>query len=210
MSVTSMSGDGWLFDSNNFTATRPDALAAGTNYPPISVVVSVAPDAMAILTNNVFVSGGGDLVLNNNSAQSAVNVSSGLSPIQSWRTLHFGTAESSGIAADTYVATEDGMPNLLKYALGLNPTNAASFSERPSLQTFPPLSIKFRRAKDATDVTINVEATDSVMNSWSNIWTSTTNNYGDGSNAFKEVTVEDPVPSTDTIQRYLRLKVTRP
>jgi glycosidase len=210
MSVTSMNGDGWLFDSNNFTATRSDALAAGTNYPPISVAVSVAPDAMAILTNNVSVSGGDDLVLTNNSSTSAVNVSSGLSALEQWRTLHFGTAESTGTAADTYVATEDGMPNLLKYALGLDPTNAASFSERPSLQTFPPLSIKFRRAKDATDVTINVEATDGMTNAWTNIWTSATNAYGGGTNAFEERIVQDPVSETESLQRYLRLKVTRP
>ena len=120
------------------------------------------------------------------------------------------TTNNSGLAADTYVATEDGMPNLLKYALGLDPTNAAALSDRPSLQTFPPLAIKFRRAKDATDVTINVEATDGMLSAWTNIWTSATNNYGGGTNSFEELTVPDPVPATNALQRYLRLKVTRP
>ena len=78
------------------------------------------------------------------------------------------------------------------------------------MQTFPPLAIKFRRAKDASDVTIHVEATDSLMNSWSNIWTSTTNPYGGGNNFFDEVIVRDPASGTNDPQRYLRLKVTRP
>ena len=49
-----------------------------------------------------------------------------------------------------------------------------------------------------------------MMNSWSNIWTSATNNYGAGTDAFQEVIVEDPVSETESLQRYLRLKVTRP
>jgi hypothetical protein len=48
------------------------------------------------------------------------------------------------------------------------------------------------------------------MNSWSNIWTSTTNPYGGETNLFHEVIVQDPVPSTNALQRYLRLNVTRP
>jgi hypothetical protein len=162
------------------------------------------------LTNVVTVAGGGDTNTDNNSAQSIANVLLSLSPMDAWKTLHFGTAMNAGAAADTYVASEDGMPNLLKYALGLDPTNTAALADRPAMQTFPPLAIKFRRAKDASDVTIHVEATDSLMNSWSNIWTSTTNPYGGETNLFHEVIVQDPVPSTNALQRYLRLNVTRP
>ena len=170
----------------------------------------MADDAPASLTNSATVSGGGDSNPNNNTAQSVANIAPSLAPIESWRTLHFGTAESSGVAADTYVATEDGMPNLLKYALGLNPTNSASVSNRPSLEIFPPLAIKFRRARDASDVTMIVQAAEALTNSWTNIWTSTTNAYGGGSNSFEEVIVQDPLSDTNTPRRFLRLKVTRP
>jgi hypothetical protein len=170
----------------------------------------LATNTATSLTNVAAVSGGGDLNSRNNSAQSVVSVAPSLAPIDAWRTLHFGTASNSGAAADTYVATEDGMPNLLKYALGLDPTNAAELSDRPSLQTFPPLVIKFRRAKDATDVSINVEATDGMLSAWTNIWASTTNAYGAGTNTFEELTVEDPVPANSATQRYLRLRVIRP
>ena len=210
MTVTSMSGTGWTFNPTNSTVTRSDVLAAGTNYPPVTVAVSIASNAPAILTNSVTVSGGGDANNGNNSAKSVVSIGLSLAPIDAWRTLHFGTTINAGAAADTYVASEDGMPNLLKYALGLDPTNTAAPADRPAMQTFPPLAIKFRRAKDASDVTIHVEATDSLMNSWSNIWTSTTNPYGGGTNFFDEVIVLDHVSGTNDPQRYLRLKVTRP
>ncbi len=210
MEIISMGGDGWSFNPANLTATRNDSLGAGTNYPPITVAVSVATNAAAVLTNAVTLSGGGDFTTGNNAAQSVANISLSLAPLDAWRTFHFGTVLNSGTAADTSIAAGDGMPNLLKYALGLDPTNAAAISDRPAMHSFPPLAIKFRRARDASDVTIHVEATDSVKNSWSNIWTSTTNAYGGGTNFYEEVIVQDPVSGAENTQRYLRLKVTRP
>src|SRR5262249_34600258 len=39
-----------------------------------------------------------------------------ITPIESWRLAWFGTTNNSGNAADSYVNTGDGMPNLTKYA----------------------------------------------------------------------------------------------
>lgn len=50
-----------------------------------------------------------------------------LTPVEQWRLEHFGTAENSGIAADSHIASSDGMNNFTKYALGLNPTFPAPF-----------------------------------------------------------------------------------
>jgi len=209
MEIVSMTGTGWSSGSSN-AVTRSDSLVANSNYPPITVSVAVASNAASVLTNTVAVTGGGDTKTNNNTAQSIANVMLSLAPLDAWKTLHFGTTINSGAAADTYVATEDGMPNLLKYALGLNPTNTASLADRPSMHTFPPLAIKFRRAKDVTDVSINVEATDGMLSTWTNIWTSATNAYSGGTNTFEELSVQDPVPANSATQRYLRLKVIRP
>jgi hypothetical protein len=49
-----------------------------------------------------------------------------LPPIQRWRQQWFGTTNNAGNAADPFVSASDGMPNLLKYALGLNPLVAVS------------------------------------------------------------------------------------
>jgi len=210
MTVTSMSGDGWIFDAQNLSATRSDSLGAGASYPTITVGVAIAADAPNSLTNSVTLSGGSNVNSDNDTTQSVASIDPSLAPIDEWRILHFGTTSNSGAAADSHVATGDGMPNLLKYALGLDPTNAAVLSEYPALQAFPPLAIKFRRAKDASDVVINVEATDGMLNAWTNIWTSTTNAYGGGANSFEELVVQDPAPSTNAQERYLRLKVIRP
>ncbi len=47
-------------------------------------------------------------------------------PITVWRQNHFGTTSNSGNAADTADPDGDGVPNLLEYALGSVPTDAAS------------------------------------------------------------------------------------
>ncbi|HRK13536.1 MAG TPA: hypothetical protein PK490_04570 [Prosthecobacter sp.] len=47
---------------------------------------------------------------------------SGLTPIESWRQVHFGTTDNTGNAADLFDHDLDGLVNLLEYAFGLNPT----------------------------------------------------------------------------------------
>jgi len=211
MTITSMSGAGWNFNPENSTVTRSDALGAGTSYPPISIEIAVAANAAAALTNSVVVNGGGDVNGANNTAQSVAAVGSAISPLAAWRDLHFGTSENNGTAADSYVASSDGLPNLLKYALGLDPTNAASPSDQPKIAGFPPFSITFRRSRDASDITMVVQAADDLSGAWTNIWSSATNTYGGGAASFETITVDDPVPAESVSDgRFLRIKVTRP
>ena len=49
-----------------------------------------------------------------------------MTPLEKWRFQHFGTIENTGIAADDYVLTTDGLSNFTKFALGLNPSFAAA------------------------------------------------------------------------------------
>ena len=48
-------------------------------------------------------------------------VSLTLAPIATWRQTYFGTAQNSGIAANSADPQNDGIPNILAYAFGLNP-----------------------------------------------------------------------------------------
>lgn len=109
------------------------------------------------------------------------------------------------------MVTFDGLPNLMKYALGLDPTVEAGAAEQPRRSGFPPLAVSFRRARDVSDVTLAVQATDDLTGLWTNLWTSPTNAFGGGSNAFETITVTDPAPVESVPSgRFLRLNVTRP
>lgn len=70
LTPVSASGTGWTCNvaGQDLTCTRSDALAAGASYPPIALIVNVANNAPASVTNPVTVSGGGDVNPNNNSA----------------------------------------------------------------------------------------------------------------------------------------------
>jgi sugar lactone lactonase YvrE len=57
LTITAMAGSGWSCGTSS--CTRPDALAAGSSYPPISVTVGVGSPVPVQVTNRVTVSGGG-------------------------------------------------------------------------------------------------------------------------------------------------------
>ena len=60
LSATTISGTGWSVDLPTLTSARSDALAPGAGYPPLTITVSVATNAPALVTNSVVVSGGND------------------------------------------------------------------------------------------------------------------------------------------------------
>jgi uncharacterized repeat protein (TIGR01451 family) len=59
-SATAISGGGWTCDLPTLTCTRSDALAPGTSYPAIALVVDIAVGAPASVTNTASVSTPGD------------------------------------------------------------------------------------------------------------------------------------------------------
>ena len=101
----------------------------------------------------------------------------------------------------------DGVPNLLKYALGLNPlapatTGLPGFSLNGSFADF-----SFTRLRDATDITYIVERSETLAPaSWQPIWTSATDPYPDDSSRILEVISRDESGSTKV---FYRLNVTR-
>jgi hypothetical protein len=214
LTVQSMSsGAGWSFNTADGRLTRSDSLAAGTNYPPVTLSLTVAPNAVAPadLNSTAAVSGGGDANMGNNTASAQISIRPAIGSLENWRHQHFQTYDGTGPAADAYVFTDDGLPNLMKYAMGLNPKIEAPAAQRPGPANAHALSIVFRRAKAADDVVIEVQATDDLLSgTWTNIWSSLTNAYGGGNNAFETITVTDPKPVGDVSSgRFLRLNVFR-
>ncbi len=60
LAATSLAGAGWACSVPMLTCTRADAIPAGASYPPIALVVDVAPDAPPSVTNVATVAGGGE------------------------------------------------------------------------------------------------------------------------------------------------------
>ena len=137
-------------------------------------------------------------------APSVEATASALNALQAWRFAKFGTSANTGLAADSANPSGDGIPNLMKYALGLDPlsTNAAA---RPlAILTNGYLQMTFSRTNDPLLI-YSVEGT-ADFSAWTNIWSST-----GASNVPGPVTVRDSnAPASSTTRRFLRLRVTGP
>ena len=124
-----------------------------------------------------------------------------LSPLEAWRLQYFGITNNAGGAADSFATTSDGMPNLLKYALGLNPTNVASNPIVYDIATgFPRLTAP--RNTNATDVTLGATVSGDLMN-----WTTNGTVIDQDNSIFQ---VHDNVSVMGGTNRFMRLLVTSP
>jgi uncharacterized repeat protein (TIGR01451 family) len=65
LTATAISGTGWTCVLATLTCTRADALAISSSYPAITLTVNVASNAPSSVVNNVAVSGGGEVITNN-------------------------------------------------------------------------------------------------------------------------------------------------
>ena len=76
LTSTAATGDGWSCTAGgqSVTCTRSDPLAPGASYPPITLTVQVAADALASVTNTAMVAGGGDVDSSNNSASDPTTI----------------------------------------------------------------------------------------------------------------------------------------
>jgi hypothetical protein len=126
-----------------------------------------------------------------------------LAPIEAWRLQWFGTTANSGAANDSATATTDGMPNLLKYALGLNPLVATNDPVLGDISTgFLRLTVP--KNPDATDVTFHVEVTSDVMTA---VWTNATTV---DVNTATLLQAHDNTPVASSDGAFIRLRVSRP
>jgi hypothetical protein len=126
----------------------------------------------------------------------------GLSPIETWRQMYFGSFINADDAADNADPDNDGIANLIEYALGTVPNSAASRSVPVLATAGDRLTLRFHRA--GGDLTYIVEA-GSDLTSWPPV-------------AINPGTVGQDVTVTDTVdistanpsRRFLRLRITNP
>ena len=119
--------------------------------------------------------------------------------LEAWRHENYSTIENTGEAADTAAPAGDGIPNLLRYGLGLG-AQARNTAGALSTQTATDgrLSLRFVRAR--AELTYTVETSGDLLS-----WTSLAVNPG---NVGEFVTVPDSPPD-GAKARFMRLRVSR-
>ena len=125
---------------------------------------------------------------------------------QSWRFTHFGTAENTGIAAETFDANGDGETNLMEFATGQNP-NAETTTAPTFVKNGATLDFTYTRSLAAMSdgMTFTVEWSDTLAAaSWSSA--GVTEQLLDNNGAVQTVRAS---VAAGTGPRFLRLRVVR-
>jgi hypothetical protein len=133
-----------------------------------------------------------------------------LTPLQQWRNTWFHNPSNVGAGANTAMPANDGVANLIKYALGLNPTQSVVSSQLPigSIQSSggqPYLTLTVNRATEPTDVTYIVQVSSDLRN-----WVSGPANTVTLANTTGQLVVRDNTPVSAASARFIRLEVTNP
>lgn len=125
------------------------------------------------------------------------------SPLERWRLDHFGDVRNTGRAADLADSDGDGSSNLLEYAASMNP-NATDKGPVTSRSDGDTLEFVYTKNKAATDVTCTVEWRDD-MSTWNTV--GVTSSILSETETIQQIKASVPVGA---VQRFMRLKVTRP
>jgi hypothetical protein len=132
-----------------------------------------------------------------------------LTPIQLWRDNHFGNPSNVGLGADGSDPAADGVVNLAKYALGIDPFTATTPDQLPSGSIEPDggqsyLTLTVPRTAKAPDVTYIVEVSGDMQT-----WVSGPPNTVTLTDTATLLVVRDNTPF-GAAQRFMRLRISDP
>ena len=142
-----------------------------------------------------------------------------LRPVAGWRLSNFGAVANSGNGANSASPAGDSIPNLVKYALCLNPTQQGGLPQAEIGNNR--LKLTFQRDPARSDITITVEGTSDLVNGpWAPVATSTSGGAFSGNGSVSETPLEGGLQrvevsdSVDTLtaprRRFLRIRTTLP
>ena len=138
-----------------------------------------------------------------------LTAASALTHLETWRQQKFGISTNTGSAADTATPAHDGIQNLMKYALNLEPGVASSSGYSNSIVmdiSTGFLRMTVTRNPSASDVSFTVEVSGDVSKPTD--WTA--NGTTVDQNTSTTLQVHDNTPITGGLRRFMRLKVTHP
>jgi len=204
--------------SSNTTLLPTAGVVLGGTGANRTVTLTPAANQTGTSTVNVTVSDG-----SRTTSDTFVVTVTDLPPLTLWKQAQFGAnAGNEAIAGDLANPDGDLLVNLLEYALGGNPNNAASAPSPVSSVAGGRVTLSFTRAVANTDVTLTVQGADSLQGPWTDLARSTGGGAmaalaagaavaETGSGATRSVEVRDlhPVGTTGHPARFLRLRVSR-
>ena len=128
-----------------------------------------------------------------------------LTPIETWRLQKFGSPANAGSGADTEMPAHDGIPNLMKYALNLEP-NTPSVLGITMDTTTGFLRLTVSRNPSASDLTFAIEVNGDLSkpNGWTTVGTTVEQNTP------TTLRAHDNTPVSPGPRRFMRLKITKP
>jgi len=134
-----------------------------------------------------------------------------LTPLEIWRNTNFDNPSNVGAGANQASPSGDGIPNLIKYALGLNPMSFSGATNLPTgnIQSYSGtnyLTLTVNRSADPADITYIVEVSSNLLTGW----VSGTPNTVTLINTAAQLVVRDTVPVPSATARFIRLRITNP
>ncbi len=223
-----------------YATTGGGTATAGTNYASVSGTLNWADGDAAVKSFTVpiyndNVSGPNRTValsLSSPAGGATLGTASQLltiveNPTQNWRFAKFGAnANVPSISGDTANPAGDGISNLVKYALAMDPNSGATSPASSFSFVNGGWELNFKRNFLANDVTLTVEQSSDLIR-WSSAmidssaggWTAVAPGAsavestvaGSGVDQFVTVTVTIPdISAGATLRQYFRVKVTRP
>ena len=172
LTLVSMTGAGWSCASS--TCTRSDVLTAGASYPPITVTVNVAVNAISPLANTATVSGGGSstasasasAIIAGDPILSIANVNAGSFSLGQQAATYTLTVSNAAVAGPTSgtVTVSDTLPGGLTLVsmLGSGWSCTSNTCSRSSVlaagASYPPITVTVNVGAQAASPQINIAA----------------------------------------------------
>ncbi len=198
----------------------------GTSGAPTSYSATGLPTGLSVNTTSGVISGTPSQAGTCNVTVSATNTAGTGSAVvgitvqtayMAWQQAYFTAAELSNPAISGPNATPagDGIPNLTKYALGLNPKSVGT-GGLPTISLTAAggsnfLTLTYNRSLAASDVTYTVEVSGDLQ-AWSSgaSDTATVNVTNNATNTLQTVVQRDLTPTSSAGRRFIRLKISQP
>jgi hypothetical protein len=205
-------------DYTSMVYATPTSVLGTGSYPVSATLTGLLPNTTYHFQSWTSHSFNGNIISYTFGDQTFTTLPSG---VQSWRQQYFGTTADTGSTADTASYSGDGIANLIKYALDLDPTvanpGALPTAIIKNYSGVNYLSFTFPRDPTKTELTYQVVAANAPGGPWTPIATSTggatTTGPGfvsetPGAGGMINVEVHDTVSVVTTSARFLRLVAT--